>query len=130
MNYRDNQKGILMLALRALMRQTILTPEGYPRDKDSILVSISKESFPSRIVDLDPNSAPLLVLPFEAEGEQRELVGRIEGIQVYPDGVLVEYPQVVEESALRWPYALLWVSIDGNGGILNYPRASFGPHYG
>jgi hypothetical protein len=117
MNQRDKPK-------KGISKMSTLSPlnaDGYPKNPNSIFIAIQRKYFPhldgfrSRLGD--PNKR--IGIPFRQYGNWETLHGRVAKITEFSDGVVIHYPQLLDESPLKWPDAILWVPNQGTVGILN-----------
>ena len=62
---------------------------------------------------------PTLQFPVHRYDEHQVLTGFVEHIHVFPDGIVIRFPQNLTESPLKWSQAALWIPNQGTAGILN-----------
>lgn len=96
-----------------------LNSAGYPLNPRSIFIAVRRVYLPTReqLRQIRP-SYPEVSLPVKHAGQWETLVGFISTVREFTDGVVVEFPQNLQKSPLKWPNAVLWIPDYGTAGIL------------
>ena len=97
-----------------------LNPDGYPVNPRSISIAVRQEHLPNleELRRIKPFSYPQISVPVKTLGCWETLVGFVARVREFPDGVVVEFPQNLERSMLKWTDAVLWIPNCGTAGIL------------
>ena len=98
-----------------------LNAKGYPVNPKSIFICVQRKYLPTR-EELEKISSlhhPEVILPVRNYGCWEQLVGFIGWVRFFPDGIVIEFPQNLAKSLLKWPNAVLWIPNMGTAGILS-----------
>lgn len=105
---------------RKVPHMQVLCPKtGYPIRPTSIFCAIQRRVLPN-IADLIAlcKMGGTLHIPTKFCNEWELLIGKVTSVTIFPDGVVVKFPQDITASPLKWPEAVLWIPKIGNCGIL------------
>lgn len=99
-----------------------LDAQGYPVSPSSIFIAVRREHLPTReaLEKIKREySHPTIELPVRRYGVWETLVGFVESVHFFNDGIVVRYPQNLTISPLKWTQAALWIPNCGTAGILS-----------
>jgi len=96
-----------------------LDERGYPINPRSIFISVRREHIPTTddIIQALLYKDRVLCIQFKDHGQWSILYGTVTGVLRFYDGWIVFYPQL-DCSPLKWNDSVLWISFEGQSGIL------------
>ncbi|MCF7865036.1 MAG: hypothetical protein K9M11_00830 [Candidatus Pacebacteria bacterium] len=98
-----------------------LDERGYPIKKSSIIVAVRRELLPT----LDflkqthaESTNPIIKISVRRYKQWYDLVGTVDEVLFFDDGIVVKFSPDQKISSLKWPKAAFWIPYVGTGGIL------------